>query len=167
MSQFETYVAQELPRRPVLLTYTLTGYDGDPNGDDAPSVVQHAPAGTFFLRASDNTLWYKRTGSPNTWTELGEGGGGGSVTERFQAELLGDKNGANLTFQTPEHFRLNTERVYRNGQRLMRGLTWDYVTQEGAGPGTGWNTIVLNTQPGVLVAPIADESLFADYALVA
>ncbi len=80
---------------------------------------------------------------------------------RDQQNLVGAKNGANVTFITPgaEHYLQNLPffgiNVYLNGMRLA--LLDDYVTVESLGPGTGFDTVVLNE------APFSDDHLFADY----
>ena len=77
--------------------------------------------------------------------------------------LVGSRDGANVTFSTPghEHFVQNLPffgiNVYLNGMRLA--LLDDYVTIESLGPGTGFDTIVLNE------APFTDDHLFADYII--
>jgi hypothetical protein len=80
---------------------------------------------------------------------------------RDQQNLAGPKDGANVTFTTPglENYVQNLPffgiNVYLNGQRLA--LLDDYVPVESLGPGTGFNTVVLNE------APFSDDHLFADY----
>lgn len=83
--------------------------------------------------------------------------------DRFRdgQDLVGLKNGVNVTFTTPglEHYEQNLPffgiHVYLNGQRLA--LLDDYVTVESGGLGTGFDTIILNE------APYSDDHLFADY----
>jgi hypothetical protein len=85
------------------------------------------------------------------------------TADRFRdaQDLVGPKNGANVSFKTSgaEHYEQNLPffgiHVYLNGQRLA--LLDDYVTIESLGPGTGFDTIILNE------APYADDHLFADY----
>jgi hypothetical protein len=75
--------------------------------------------------------------------------------------LVGPRNGTNFQFTTPghEHYVQNLPffgiNVYLNGMRLA--LLDDYVTIESLGPGTGFDTIILNE------APFSDDHLFADY----
>lgn len=75
--------------------------------------------------------------------------------------LVGPMNGFNFTFTTPgsEHYIQNLPffgiHVYLNGMRLA--LLDDYVTVESLGPGTGFDTIIMNE------APFSDDHLFADY----
>ena len=85
-------------------------------------------------------------------------GGTGAADFRWQVDLIGDKNGSNLTFTLPETFDGSTLRVYRNGQRLMAGASDDLLISESGGPGTGYDTITLLDRP-----PASDENLFADY----
>ena len=83
MGAFEDFVNLELPRRPVMLTYEITAYAGDPNDPGAPAIVKNSPKGSFYLRNSDNALWRKELPASGTWSEVAGGGGGGSgiVTE--------------------------------------------------------------------------------------
>lgn len=54
---FEEFVNRELPRRSAHLTLAITGYDGDPNGGGAPSIIQSAPLGTWFHEDSEDRWW--------------------------------------------------------------------------------------------------------------
>ena len=80
---------------------------------------------------------------------------------RDQQNLVGPKDGYNVSFTTPgseiyvqnlPFFGIN---VYLNGMRLA--LLDDYITVESFGAGTGFNTVVLNE------APFSDDHLFVDY----
>lgn len=77
--------------------------------------------------------------------------------------LVGPKDGLNLTFHTPgyEKFVHNlpflTTSVYFNGVRQT--FLDDYVVTESAGPGTGYDTVVMN------VALKAGDHLLADYVI--
>lgn len=77
--------------------------------------------------------------------------------------LVGPKDGINEVFTTPgsEKFVHNLPfldiSVYYNGVRLA--LLDDYMVVESGGPGTGFNTIIMN------VAPLPSDHLFADYIL--
>ena len=76
--------------------------------------------------------------------------------------LLGDYNGLNVAFTTPETFVQTTNlniSVYRNGQRLRSGPSHDYVAVESGGPGTGYDTVQ------VALAPHSEEILTADYRI--
>lgn len=83
---------------------------------------------------------------------------------RDAQNLVGPKNGFNFTFTTPglEHYVQNLPfiaiHVYLNGMRLA--LLDDYVAVESLGPGTGYDTIILNE------APFSDDHLFADYVVI-
>lgn len=82
---------------------------------------------------------------------------------RWNKELLGPKNGINVTFTTPDVFIQSGEtviRVFRNGQRLLEGALSDYTVSESGGPGTGFDTVTL------AVAPLGYENLTADYMVV-
>jgi hypothetical protein len=82
---------------------------------------------------------------------------------RTGQNLSGVKDGVNLTFTTPgqEKYVHNlpflTIAVYLNGMRLA--LLDDYIVVESYGPGTGYDTIILNE------APYSDDHLFADYVI--
>ncbi len=77
--------------------------------------------------------------------------------------LVGPKNGVNEVFTTPglEKFTHNLPfldiSVYYNGIRLA--LLDDYMVSESGGPGTGYDTVILN------IAPLSNDHLFADYIL--
>lgn len=80
---------------------------------------------------------------------------------RTGLDLVGVKNGSNLTFTVPggDKFTHNlpflTIAVYLNGQRLR--LIDDYVINESGGPGSGYDTVMLE------VAPRSADKLYADY----
>ena len=81
---------------------------------------------------------------------------------RWDRELLGPKNGINVTFTTPEPFVQSGNlivRVHLNGQRLRLGISNDYTVFESGGLGTGFDTIILT------IAPKNYESLLADYVV--
>lgn len=80
---FETYIQQELPKRPVMLTTANASYDGDPNGGGAPAVVSGAPAGTFYLRLTGNVLYKKNSSTAGTWEVVGSGGGPAAFAKVF------------------------------------------------------------------------------------
>jgi hypothetical protein len=75
--------------------------------------------------------------------------------------LVGVKDGVNKTFRTPglEKYVHNlpflTIHVYLNGVRLA--LLDDYMVIESGGPGTGYNTIILE------LSPRSNDHLLADY----
>lgn len=77
---YEAFVNLELPRRPVMLTYAVTSYDGDPNDSGAPAIVTGAPVGTFYLQQTGGILWQKKMAIAGSYTQVGGGGGGGGVT---------------------------------------------------------------------------------------
>ncbi len=80
---------------------------------------------------------------------------------RWNKELIGTKDGVNITFTTPDVFVQSGEiviRVYRNGQKLREGSSNDYTVSESGGPGTGFNTVVFQGP-----APLPFEVLSADY----
>lgn len=77
----------------------------------------------------------------------------------YQRPLAGAKNGINVTYTTPEKFRPETICVYRNGVLQEQGPAGDYVTIEGGGAGSGYDTVRFGPQ----LPPLAVEKLFADY----
>jgi hypothetical protein len=159
---FENFINREIPRRPVLLTVELTGYNGDPNEVGVPVIVSDAPKGTFYLRDAPKALYQKGSSAPGTYYQVNGGGGGGEAgSRRYNILLAGDKDGFNQVFTTPEPFVPGWEAVFWNGFRLVRGASADYTTSEGAGPGTGYDTVTLTwpPQPG--------EALEADYSIAA
>lgn len=84
-----------------------------------------------------------------------------SARFRTGLDLVGPKNGSNLVFTVPpgDKFTHNLPflsiQVYFNGQRLK--LIDDYVINESGGPGSGYDTIILE------VAPRVADKLAADY----
>lgn len=82
---------------------------------------------------------------------------------RIGQGLVGVRDGSNHIFRLPggtafEHnLPFITICVYTNGMRLA--LLDDYVIQESAGPGTGYDTVVLES------APYANDHLLADYVV--
>jgi len=82
--------------------------------------------------------------------------------EKFQVELIGAKNGVNVTYLVPDKFNEEKIRVYRNGVRQMRDDVGacDIEVEESGGPGTGFDTIIFVDR-----APVAGENLFADYVV--
>jgi hypothetical protein len=45
----------------------------------------------------------------------------------YDYNIVGLKNGVNVVFTTSANFVLTTTRVFLNGQRLTRGVGYDYV----------------------------------------
>lgn len=77
MSLFEDFVNTELPRRPVMFVYEITGYDGNPNvTPPAPTYFQLAPPGSLFLQKTGGVLWKKESFAAGTWTVTGGSGSG-------------------------------------------------------------------------------------------
>jgi len=87
-------------------------------------------------------------------------------TARFRTgqQLVGPKDGANITFTVPvgDKFIYNLLflliQVYWNGVRLT--LIDDYIISESGGPGTGYDTVLLE------YAPEPDDHLLVDYVAV-
>jgi hypothetical protein len=88
------------------------------------------------------------------------------ATARFRIGqvLLGPKDGANVTYTIPfgDKFTHNlpflTIQVYYNGQRLI--LIDDFIIAESGGPGTGYDTVIME------IAPKLEDKLWADYIAV-
>lgn len=88
------------------------------------------------------------------------------ATARFRTgiELVGAKDGANVEFRIPygDRFTHNLPflsiAVFLNGVRLK--LIDDYLIQESGGPGTGYDTVILEVVPKSL------DNLLADYVAV-
>lgn len=160
LDDFIAFVNREIPRRPVMLTVDLTSYDGDPNAPGAPSIVQSAPKGTFYLRDSTEVLYQKGYSTPGTYRIVGSGGPGpGPASNRYyNIYLIGDRDGVNKVFTTPQKFINGTEAVYRNG---LRSSSEDYITAESGGFGTGYDTVIF------VDAPVSIETLLIDYSVVA
>lgn len=73
----------------------------------------------------------------------------------------GDIDGVNTEFTTAGKFQPGSEKVYYNGDRLRSGVGNDYVTSEGGGFGSGFDTIVLAFAPKA--APGNPDVLLIDY----
>lgn len=73
--------------------------------------------------------------------------------------LAGDKDGVNLTYTSPDVFLPGTEEIFRNGVLLDEGADNDYTLDESAGPGTGYDTIIMAPGTGLLDW----EKLLANY----
>lgn len=157
---YETFVNRELPRRPVMLTVDLTGYDGDPNSLSAPSIVQDAPKGTFYLRDSTGVLYQKGYNDPGTYRVVGGSGPVPGLDRFYNRALIGIKDGVNTIFLTPDNFIADTECIYKGGMRLFRGIDSDYVIAEGGGVGSGYNTVIFSEPP------IEEDALLCDYSII-
>lgn len=59
----------------------------------------------------------------------------GSITNLWQQELIGDKDGVNTIFYLENNFTLNSTRLFKNGVRLKLGN--DYIE-------SGYNSLILN-----------------------
>lgn len=77
---------------------------------------------------------------------------------KWQVDLVGAKNGVNMTYTAPENFLEETIRVYLNGVRQRRGVGCDFIVSESGGVGTGFDTVEFQ-----FVSPVAGDNLFADY----
>lgn len=85
-----------------------------------------------------------------------------AALQRWDIQLVGAKNGVNVSFTTPENFQQAGTlhiRVYLNGQRLLEGGSNDYTVAESGGAGTGFDTVNL------AVAPKSNDNLTADYVV--
>lgn len=156
-TEFEIFIADEIPQRSTLLTLENTGYSGDPRLSSEQK-INNAPKGTFFINNADYTLWYKTTKTnPLAWEQiLGVGGFYGAC--RQNVSLLGTYNGVNKHFYLPEHALYDPPIkdivVYHNGRRL---LSMEYEVQESV-PGDGWDLIWIK-----MFAPNTTSKLCADY----
>jgi hypothetical protein len=79
--------------------------------------------------------------------------------EKTGRVLIGDTDGANVTFLTPEKFISGTLKVFRNGARLREGVSDDYTIAESGGPGSGLDSVIFNPA----APPKAGDNLVADY----
>jgi hypothetical protein len=80
---------------------------------------------------------------------------------RWNKELIGDKDGVNMVYTTPDYFVQSDPtviKIFRNGQKLRLGSSNDYVVSESGGLGTGYDTITINYDP-----LFDNEVLVADY----
>jgi len=86
-----------------------------------------------------------------------------AVRYRVGQNLVGPKDGVNVTYQTPglEKFTHNLPffdiSLFFNGQRLT--LLDDYLVTESGGYGTGYDTVVM------MVPMLPTDHLLADYVL--
>lgn len=156
-TQFESYIAVELPIRSPILTYDNTGYSGDPRLA-VNQKINTAPKGTFYLNNADYTLWFKKIKTdPISWEQL-LGVGGFSDVQRQNVLLTGDYNGINKDFYLPEYAIYGPPSkdvsVYHNGRRL---LPLEYEVLESV-PGNGYNLIRI-----VMFTPNESSKLYADY----
>jgi len=80
-------------------------------------------------------------------------------TDRFKygIPLIGDVNGVNVMYLTPDVFEPTSLRVHYNGQKLHEGAVEDYTISESGGVGTGYDTVTLN------FAPFGDDRVTANY----
>lgn len=84
-----------------------------------------------------------------------------SARFRTGQDLVGSKNGLNLVFTVPDGDKFThnlpflTIHVFFNGQRLK--LIDDYVINESGGPGSGYDTVILE------VAPRLADKVWVDY----
>lgn len=76
---------------------------------------------------------------------------------KYGVPLIGDVDGLNMTFLSPDVFVSTSLRVHYNGQKLHEGITEDYVISESGGVGTGYDTVTLN------VAPVSGDRVTANY----
>lgn len=82
-----------------------------------------------------------------------------NITQKFDVDLIGVKDGVNVTFTTPDKFRPETFRLHVNGLRQRRGIDSDYTITESGGPGSGYDTVILDNR----LAPYVGEVVTADY----
>lgn len=83
--------------------------------------------------------------------------GEGQVVGEFPS---GPINGSNKVFTTAAKFLEESMRVYLNGQRLVAGISKDYVVSESGGSGTGFDTITLAIAP---ISGAKPDVIIVDY----
>lgn len=71
----------------------------------------------------------------------------------YDYNLSGAKNGSNTNFNTSSNFVTGTTRVFLNGQRLTRGIGYDYVE---AGV----------SQISLVYAPVPSDQLIIEYQII-
>lgn len=71
----------------------------------------------------------------------------------YDYNLSGAKNGSNTNFNTSSNFVIGTTRVFLNGQRLTRGVGYDYVE---AGV----------SQISLVYAPVPSDQLIVEYQII-
>lgn len=148
---FENFVNLELPRRPALLTLEITTYDDDPNLGGAPTMLQIAPKGTFFLQDTGAVLWRKETATPGTWSIVGAGGGTDTAANIGTAEpgaagVYATKVGSEFQFKSL---------VPGTGVTLTPDVGGNFITIDATGAGGG----EVNTASN-LGATVGREGLF-------
>lgn len=115
----------EIFRRSVFLTTTRASYDGDPNDGAAPSILQNAPVGTWYLRDTPQTMYRKRTAGATGWTNedtLG-GGGGGVPTATEELTFTLDSGGGSDPAPGTDRFTTQAEITSHGSFATMAGIT--------------------------------------------
>jgi hypothetical protein len=79
-------------------------------------------------------------------------GGGAQFVIDYDYNIIGVKDGSNLVFTTSATFIVTKTRVYLNGQRLTRGVGYDYVE-------TGTNQITF------AAAPVPSDQIIIEYEI--
>jgi hypothetical protein len=80
------------------------------------------------------------------------GGGGAQFVIDYDYNIIGVKDGSNVLFTTSATFIVTKTRVYLNGQRLTRGVGYDYVE-------TGTNQITF------AAAPVPSDQIIIEYEI--
>jgi hypothetical protein len=127
-------------------TFTDAGYRLDVNGT---ARVQGAVTATLANAFTDSVVYYNSSTGLMTY-------GTAPIAIQFKIDydpnIIGVKNGSNVVFTTSATFISTTTRVYLNGQRLTRGVGYDYIE-------TGTNQITF------AAAPFATDQLIIEYQI--
>jgi hypothetical protein len=115
-------------------TTTDAGYKLDVNGT---ARVQGAFTATLANVSTANVVYYNSSTGLMTYATAPIGA---QFVIDYDYNIVGLKNGINLVFTTSATFIVNTTRVFLNGQRLTRGVGYDYIE-------TGTNQITFTNPP--------------------
>ena len=102
-------------------TFTDAGYRLDVNGtfraqgSITATLANSVASNLVYYNSSTGLLTYGAVPTPTTFQI------------DYDYNIVGVKNGVNVVFTTSANFVLTTTRVYLNGQRLTRGVGYDYV----------------------------------------
>jgi len=130
---FEQFINVELPRRPVTLTFALTGWDAPPGDPGAPAILASAPLGTWFREKTAAKWWRK---SETVWEESGSGpgpGGGNMLATKERMvwhidPVLGQRPPAGTVFTTQaEYDAFGHPLKYMNDVEACRPYSVDHA----------------------------------------
>jgi hypothetical protein len=105
---------------------------------------------TITAVSNGQVLTYNSTS--NKWENQTPSSGGALFQIDYDYNIVGIKDNINTNFNTTLNFVTNTTRVYLNGQRLTRGVGYDYVEA-----GT--------TQITFALAPAPTDQLIIEYQI--